>query len=252
MSIPIYSWQIYCSTEEQYVTYYGPTAPTTCPNNSSHSVTGSRQIALLNPPTMQVTDNSILGGNFQCTTIPITIPATAVVPATITVNKTYPFDMQIWEVSFSCPVTSITDTLDVQIGKDTPIGTTTASVSAAATSIVMTPVGIAKLTKGGEIGIQNGETKEYPGLITAIDLTSNTVTFSTPLTNSFPSGSVILYSLYPVRNFIFDSIERITLGSKGLKGKVIPAGTQLSFMYTDNTILVSPSTCYIQLQYYYV
>ena len=250
---PIYSWRIYCNTEQAFVTGYSPTALTTCPNDTTHTVNANsvQQLALLNSPAIAVTDNAPTTAYFQASSVQLVVPAPTSVPVVITTDFSFPFDLYLWEMSYVAPATNIGDTMSIQVGPDTMVGVTTATTAAAATSVSVNSTVLNYVVKGSEIGISDGTNTEYPGLVTAVNATAGTITFQTPLVNSYATGSKILFSIYSLKNVVLDTTERYTIGSKGLNTKIIPAGTTIRVLYTNNTNNASQTTVTLQLQYYY-
>lgn len=256
MAIPqIYEYRIYCTTEQTFVTFYGVDPPTTCPNDTNHTVNPDsvQKGHLVGPDTVIAKDSSPDAGYFQASTIVIDIPANAGGPQTIITDIKYPFDMYIWEMSIAQNPASVGDSLSVQLSPDTIIGLMT--VDAKVGDIVINCSGTIfnYVVRGSEIGISDGKNTEYPGRVTAVDSKAGTITVETPLVNAYSSASptYILFSVYPIRNLICDSAARITLGNKGLKAKVVPAGTTIRVIYVDNTI-GDAVKAYLQIQYYHL
>jgi len=250
----VFEYKIYCNTEQQLITYYGTTPPTTCPRDSSHVVNPSVApgISITNRP-ITVVDGSPIYGYFQASTITITIPPPMTVPATIITDVTYPFDVYLWEMSICQDRSNIGDSLSVQLGPDTVIGVILQNALAGSTIIHCSPTVFQAVARGCEIGLwDGGVTKEYPGRIIAIDVGAGTITVEKPLVNTYGVGSPILFSVYPVRNLICDSDQRIGIGNKGLKPKLFAAGTLVRLIYIDNTPNMVTTHAYFQIQYYHV
>lgn len=252
----IYRWQIFCIDEGQAVTWYRDIndPPTMCVNNSNHQVNPNSTVRWerIGPNLLQVTDTSPNLGYFQMSSIKVNIPATNTVPQTITVDNTYPFDMYIWETSISQYPNHIGDEINIQIAPDTPIATLLQSTNVGDTTIYASPTIFNHIYRGCEIGITDGVHKEYSGRIKEINSLNGSIKFEIPLINSYIQGSVVLFSVYPIRHLFFDSDRRIIIGSKGLKSRVIPANTIFRITYIDNTVHTSPIDIYIQMQYYHI
>lgn len=252
MDTPIYEWKIYCNTENAFVTYFGPTAPTNCPNDTSHAVstaTGAvSQLRMIGPNHVIATDPTPDRAFYQYTTITLDIPANTE-PQVLTKTICYPFDMYIWEMAIAQNSSCIGDKLSVQIGPDTIIGAVTTPVATGATGLTCTTTVTDRIARGCELDITDGVNKDYLGMVNSYTSTGS-VTFTIPTVNSYNPGSYLLWSVYPIKDMIIDSPERLIIGSKGLKTKLVPANTKIKIIYKDNTIYPQSSVAYIHIQYY--
>lgn len=248
---PIYEWKIYCSTENAFISYFGSTAPDKCPNDTSHTVSSSTgsvsQIRLIGPNYVIATDPTPDRAFYQYTTIPLDVPANKE-PQILSTTFSYPFDMYIWEMAIAQGSMCIGDKLSVQIGPDTILGLLTSDLNTGTTGMSCTTTVTNKVARGCEIGITNGVTKEYLGRV--LSYSDGQVVFSTPSSNYYPVGSYVLWSVYPIKDMIIDSTERLVIGAKGLKTKLVPANTPIKIIYQDNTIYPQSSVAYIHIQYY--
>jgi hypothetical protein len=250
---PIFEYRIYCVTDSRWEMYYGPTPPTTCPINSSHTVNPAsvQNLRLIGPNTVVSQDSAPKGAPFQLKTIKMLIPATGVVPVSVIKNFSFPYDLYIWELSFSNIQINASDELSIGLGGDASIAGTTASVPAGGTIIPVSSTAFGYIVRGSEIGITNGVTSEHPGIVTTVDKVAGTITVNTALVNSYGAGSSILFTSYVVRNYVFSNTQDIILGRKGLQPRFVPAGTPIRIEYVDNTTNPSDYTLCFQLQYYH-
>lgn len=250
---PIYHYRIYCITESSWVDFYGSTPPTTCPHNTNHTVNpnSAQLLELVGPTIATVQDASPTNAYYQASSIAISIPVINSAPAEVVVNKSFPFDMYLWGISVAPPSSSIGDLFNVQLAPGTVIGATTAPVNSGTNVISVSPTVFELVVKGSEIGITDGKQTEYPGVVTAYDPNAGTITVQNNLANSYAADAQILYSVYAIRDLILDSTERIALGQKGLKAKLLPANTPIALIYTANSVRNTATNVYFQLEYYY-
>lgn len=250
MDPPIYEWKIYCETEGAFISYYGPSAPVSCPNNTAHTVGSTSQTKPVNPINQKeviVTDPTPNRAFYQATTIEMYIPPSTQ-HQTLTKSISFPFDMYIWEINLSQQSFCIGDKLSVQIAPDTVLGVLKSDVKVGDNVINCSPTVTDRIARGCEIGLSDGVNKEYLGIVTSF--TNSQITTSIAPMNNYAAGSNILWSLYIIKDLVIDSCQRIIIGSKGLKTKLVNAGTPIVFHYYDNTIYPQGSMTYLHIQYY--
>jgi hypothetical protein len=261
--LPVHKYQIYCNTEDQWVVGYGTSTPTTCYNNTAHSVSGTQDFGLIGPNVVTAMDSSPDAGTFQLGEIEIDIPANTSPPAIIKVTKSYPFDMYIWQMSVAQVPANIGDQLSLAVAPDTVIGYVTSTASTGGNTISVSSTVINNVTRGMDIGFTYTDSNsvtisEYAGIVASIDTVNSTITMSENLINTYPGPignapqTYVLLTLYPIKNITFDTAERLIIGSKGLKPKKIPAGTEIQIIYTDNTANDVTVKLYFQIEYYFV
>lgn len=250
---PIYEYRIYCVTESAWKSYYGPTAPTVCPTDTTHTINpqSAQELQLIGPNATVSTDSAPVDAHFQLKTIKMLIPAVSVVPAIVTKTMTFPYNTYIWELSVANAAINITDELSIGLGTDTAIGGLTASVAAGATVIPVSSTVFDYSRRGDEIAITDGTNIDRPGIIVAMDKTAGTITTEFPLANAYGPGSGLLFTIYVVRNYVFSNGDSLNLGRKGLQSKLIPAGVQVKFTYVDNTPSTQDYNLYFHMQYYH-
>jgi hypothetical protein len=261
--LPVHKYQIYCTSENNWSVGYGTQEPTTCYNDTAHTINPNsvQDLGLIGPNAVISSDASPDDAFFQLSTIEIDIPPNPTASQVIITNVSYPFDMYIWQMSISQIPANIGDQLTLAVSPDTVIGYVTAAATAGTNVINVSETVLANIVRGSDIGFTftdgSGTIKEYPGRVIDIDMINGTVTMENNLTNSYPGidgmvpQSYVLLTLNVIRNITFDSAERLVIGAKGLKPKLIPRNTPVSLIYTDNTLSNDSLKLYFLLEYYF-
>src|SRR3990170_8539435 len=95
----IYQYKIYCITEGKNVITWAETTPTTCPNNTAHTINPS-SISIIDergPDSLKIKEESIpTGGHFRAEALTMNIAAGPDVITTIT--KSWPYPINIFAV----------------------------------------------------------------------------------------------------------------------------------------------------------
>ena len=134
---------------------------------------------------------------------------------------------------------SIDDVINLISGPDTTVGYIIAPASIGATTITVSPTVIANVTRGLNITLFDGTNRNELGEITAINTSTNVLTFQTATTNSFAPGTLVYLNVHTIKDFtICDNMmsnQGISFGSKGFKGKKLPANMVVRFKNVNNT-----------------
>ena len=250
----VYEWQLYCITEGKMVSFFGPTAPTTCPNDTAHEINPDSitQIRKVNSDTIQVTDSSPENGYFQTTSVVIDIPIPTTLPVTIIKEVIFPTDIYISEMSISQDPSNAGDEIKVEVNPGATLSPLMADAAIGATVLTLVPQAIAFVVKGLDVSIDDGKVEQRLGRIMAIDTTAFTITVEFPLTEAHTAtASLVKLYVTPVRNMVTDYSSRLSIGNKGLKTTLIKAGYAVRVTYTDRTPNTKATAAYFSLQYYY-
>ena len=261
MSNPsVNNYRFLCSTENAYKFTWGTEAPTTCPDNTGHTIDTSSITIMktLEDKIVTAVDGTPNDAIFQLSAIELAIPANPEATQTVTTTVSYPFDMYIWQMSVAQIPANIGDKLTVAVAPNTIIGYATAQCTSGTNLLYVSDTVIANITRGSEIGITDGGSNtQYPGRVISIDKVNNIVTMENNLTHTYagPAGytpqSYILLTIYPIKDITFDTAERLVIGNKGLKTRMIPANTPVQVIYHDLTLSNQAVTLYILIEYYY-
>lgn len=228
-------YQIYCITEATWKTVWAEEAPTVCPTDSAHTV-NLDSVAIINTvnslevTVKQPTDGYFIVEGYQ-------FPFEACTPGEVQVAN-YSFDETIllWKTSFNVSESMLGDEFSIVINPDTVIGGITAMADIDDTVIHVTSTVTDNVTTGMYVTLDADGSPPYTNIckILAIDKDAGTITIKSPLTESFPPGSIVYLIMYMAKNIALDSTYPSEYGEKGFAAKQIPKGTLLRLYYTNN------------------
>ena len=248
-SLTIYQYRVYCIEEATYVTTWGTTEPTLCPNNHSDRTINSSLTTIVN----QIGSNTVTAeeptyGYFQSKCFEFDIPAGATGDVT-THDVSWVGNILLWRSIFYIKEENLDDRMDVEAGPQTIVGVNTVTVSPGNTVInVNSTVIDYVLYRGLHIHITDGVNQDYLGETTAIDKINSQITVSNPTVNTFNSGSYIQMTVCSVENFVPCIVGAIKFADKGFKGQSLSAGTIMRLKYTNNN--VAAKKIHLRLEYY--
>lgn len=250
----VYLYRVYCIEEAKNIEVWGTEPPTICPNNHSNRTINSSSITIIDKITREsviATDAAPDDGFFQATSEKIDIPNTLGLGEKYTYNKSFPHDIYVWNMNVYLSNNAINDTIDFGIGLNTTIGTLSQNANSSSNSIVVSDTVMQYIGNGLELAITDGTNTNHTGIITQINTTTNTITFSSALTNSFFASSPTYIKLmrYTIRNFV-SGTNNFEIGRKGLKAMRVPANTTFSLIFTNTSGITESKNVYIKMEYY--
>lgn len=235
-AVVLYQYRLYCIQEATFVTTWATEPPTLCPNNHADRTIDPNNIVVIGRSgTNVVLASQNVLANFQHTCVPMNIPS--MTPGGVYQQTfSWPMNIQIWKTEFYTTADHIGDYLTIYVAPNTTVGALTAGASVGATTINVSPTAVTNqlISNGIDLTITDGVNTNMCGRITGFSATTNTITFETPLVNSFSAGAFVQLSLKVINNVLLhrtNSVYRI--GEKGLKGRLVPANTQLRADYTN-------------------
>lgn len=238
MSIILYEYRFFCTTEGKYVSVWGtsPPSPLLCPNNSADTVDASTIHVAQTVSQSQFTALEASTGYYQAMTICMDIPNGT--PGYVyTQDVTWPGEILLWTNTLYVDLDAENDIINLISGPNTTIGIVTAGVNIGVTTITVSSTVIANVTRGLNITLFDGVNTDELGKITAIDKVNSIITFATPTTHAFAIGSLVRLNIHTIDNFIICkpmiSSYGITYGHKGIKGKTVPPGVIIRVNYTN-------------------
>lgn len=254
MSTTVYQYIVYCITEGQYVTYWGTSPPTTCPNNNTHTI-DPNSISIqqtISEDTIKTNEVNV-GKLFQHSSAHLDIPA-GTPGSVVSMNLSWPMDINLWQTTLYPLANNLYDVINILIAPNTTLGVLTqnANIGDTLLNVSNTAFTFEYMYKGLIVTLTDGVNTFNAGRITSINSTSLTITVENPLTVAFTAGSTYFQiSIQIVRDKIFHQTtipEHI--GNKGFNSMPIQAGTVMQVQYTnmDGTA----KTLYTDLEYYYV
>ena len=240
---------ISCLTEgRRVVSTYSYVPPTTCPNDTSHTIDPS-QTQIHDSQTLTSVNVILPDGYYQCTTLDLEMPD-GPIGTVYTKDISWPMKIYLWTISLYLPTDSEGDFFDVIAAPDTVIGYTTDTLNIGSTQMSVSSTVTTNMIPGLDIALYDGQNRNELGRITAIDSVNHIVTFETATTQSFAQGTLIFFNLKNVRHFeVCRNIStEVQLAQAWVKYKEIPANTNMRMVYTNNT---GESKCIgMKLEYY--
>lgn len=234
------SYMITCLTEQlRVVTPFMDSIPTTCPNNTGHTIDPNQTIEYKSLAAKQVTVIEKENGWFQSTCISHTIPSTTTPPEITSFDMSWPSDIYLMSTKLYFETSSAGDSFNVICAPDTPLGVTTGTVSIGSTTIPVSTTVINNITRGLHVTLFDGNNRNELDRVTAIDVSNSTITVETATTNEFMTGTAVLLNVHCVRNFDICSTmiapgNGIEIGNRQLNGKIVNANTIMRFSYKNN------------------
>lgn len=234
----IYRYRIYCNTESQNVYQWAQTPPTTCPNNTAHTV-NLKSISIVDeqgPSLFTIKEESTpTGGNYCMKTEAITVtPGPGVISS---LQFSWPFDISVLAIYMLPDATNAGDVLTITVGENTLVGNITQDIATGATVIPVSSSVIAAVAKGYYLTLQESAYADNLGRIIGIDTMNNTLTVETATVHQFLASNTVrvLVSAKPV-----DGVELVdglpyTIGMKKIGGSYIPANTVVTVDYLNTT-----------------
>lgn len=247
---PVYKYRIYCVTEGQNVYEWAESTPTTCPNNTAHTI-NPNSISII----QQLASNAVkiqmedvpTGGNFCAQTFSVTAAANT----TTTSQASWPFNISILLVSWTTTSDNNGDIVNVEIPSHLTVGTITSNISVGDTTIAVSPTVLEYLENGYFVTITDGTHTDEVGRVIGISTTDNTITVETASTNAYSATTptYVQMTIKPINNLEFGPAQTYTIGQYSLSATHIPANTPINVLYTNNGSDIK--TLYFNYEYLY-
>lgn len=232
--VTVNQYRVWCTNPPAHYEYaWGTSPPTVAPSDGSPINTALTTIIDV------ISNNNVVAeemstGDFETTHITMNISSGS--PGDITTyDVTWPMDILLWKTDLTPNSAMVGDTITVMAAPETTIGALTASVSAGATILPVNSTVFAYLVRGYVVTLNDGVNKNVLGRCIAKDTVNNTITVETATTNSFAAGTPVQMSIYVLKDIYIGDTNVISIGLKGMRGKVVPAGTILRVYYTNNS-----------------
>lgn len=251
MTTTVYKYRLYCNEEHTYAYTWSTTEPTLCPNDHAN------RSNISNPTIVEVSDqqvvitNDVVPSDCYFKVFEQQIPIASAPSGTVSQSTfSWIWDAYVWNICIPVAPDMVGDVVSVYVAKDTVIGLLTANAASGSTTVNVSPSVFNYLVKGLEVSITDGVNTNTLGRATALDASAGTVTFETATTNNFLAGSAFRFSMQPFTQITLEfANDRIIVGRSGLKSKNIPAGTQITAVYTNNNGLAK--TCKFIIEMYH-
>ena len=248
----ILQYRIYCNTESQNVYQWGQTPPTTCPNNTAHSV-NLNSISITDeqgPSLFSIKEeNTPTGGNYGIQSE--TINATAGPNVTTSLQFSWPFDISVLAIYLLPNSSNAGDTLTITVGADTVYGITTQDIPAGTTIIPVSASAMSNIAKGYYVTLSDNVNADSLARVTAIDSINNTITCEMQTVHAFSASrpTQVQVSIIPVNGIELVSNLQYVIGMKKIGASFIPANTIVNVDYVNNTVI--PKKLVLTYEYLY-
>jgi len=234
----INNYQLFCVSEQAIKNTYGIEEPTTCPTDTAHTI-DTNSIRIVHT----ISENKTIieqpsAGRYMVEGIHFEIPSCSPVCDCV-LEHVFDIEVLLWTTGFNCTADMVGDQFDVILNPDTVVGGLTATGNTSATILNVNSTVTGNVTPGMYLTLTNTSanppiTQEL-GKVLEVSVENGTVTISNALESTFPPGSIITLVLYMARNILLDYAGPVSLSEKGFSGKIIPAGTVLQMIYTNNS-----------------
>lgn len=238
----IYKWRIQCSVHG-FVYVWNETEPTQCPVDSTDIIDASKTsiVDKRDPNTIEIKEEHVpTGGNFSIETRTITAGANA----TETHDHSWPFPINVLQVSFVGNGDTLGDEIELSIAPNTPITTLAQDCASGNTVLYLNSVEHALPGYFLEIG-----TDEL-GWIASVDKVAKTVTLANATANSYTAGNIVTRTVKVIKNYTIGHAWKYDIGNSKIGGSYVPANTIVRVIYKNNNA-TTPKTIYSEIEYLY-
>jgi hypothetical protein len=259
-------YELYCIDEQQFVSSWGTTPPTKCPNDTSHQVNPdsvnivggvSENVVSIDsvntPPGADATS-----GTYKYDCIVMTCNPNAIT----TYDLVEPIPMCINAVEFSILEQNCGDVVSTTVSPDTLIRnpitgmpiTTTQQISANTKTFTVPSYILTYLTRGYYLKLMDDSDSNNIIIneleqIVSTNATNSTVTTKSATSHTFPIGSKILIERRIIDQFHLNRPESHMFGSTIIGSSYVPANTVTQIAYKNNTSETKKFVVYYE--YYY-
>lgn len=249
MAKQVNRYRVFCTTESQYIYDWNDKAPTSCPNNNTHSI-DTDSISIVDSVRSQsvniIQEEGPTGGNYSCESYSMSIP-----PGQSTIQTlTWPFNISIASVHFTTDTTHVGDCVTSLIAPNTTIGVTTTAVNTGDTLFNVSTSVIQNIKIGMCVSLTDGSSVADVSKVYSIDAVANVIKCQSPTTVTFPQPGVAVRICYQNIKLQLGPPQNYTLGSNQIKSAFLPANTDLSVEYINKDETIGKTFSFF-LQYYY-
>ena len=248
----VYQYRIYCNTESANVYEWAETEPTTCPNNTAHSINpNSISIVDQQGPTLTTVkeETTPTGGHYRIESK--NIIANAGTSITTSLQFSWPYDISVLAIYLSPNSANDGDVITITVGEDTIIGTITADIAAGTSVIPVNSTVISTIAKGYYVKLDDGTNADSLGRVIGFDSINNTITVEASTVHVFTAATptYVKISVRAVDQLELVANLQYTIGMKKIGGSFIPANTMVSLDYLNKTNV--PKNLVLAYEYLY-
>lgn len=245
-------FQVYCSTESNYIETWTFSKPEICPNDSRHLIEhektkqlDSKTLYTDRAPTVYIaakswhdTNGYYMYQGYKCHDISYGIHVH---------DFTVPVKRCVYGLKLNIKNENIGDEISIIINPETLIGMTTSPYSQSTTNLHVSESIVKNVIPG--FYIRSPTTNNV--LVTDVDQTNNTLTIETPWGEDLASGTPLYLNMYMVKDFHLDVVNIQKVGYGTMSGKVFPRGSTIRVIYKNNTEISTPKEFTFNCEYTY-
>lgn len=232
----VYQYRIYCNTEAQNVYQWGQQPPTTCPNNTAHSI-NLNSISIVDeqgPSLFTLKEESTpTGGNYGIQSE--VMNANAGPNVSTSLEFSWPFDISVLAIYMLPKIANDSDIVTITIGANMVYGTISQNIAAGATVIPVSSTVISTIAKGYYVTLSDGTNADSLGRVIGVDSVGNAITVESATVHSFAAATPtqVQVSVVPVNALELVSGLQYTIGMKKIGASFIPANTVVTVNYLN-------------------
>jgi hypothetical protein len=248
-------YEVFCITENKWVSKWSETVITTCPNNPADSIIANSVTIkeTVSDTTMNIKENP--PGFYQSVNIPIDIPTGAGLSEHVI---TFPMTVFLRKVGFNSTLEMMGDSLSIIVGPDTVIGGMIAPISAGSSILTITPQSFDTeyMVKGIYLKLKlidpsgNLLLEHDAGRIIGVNAPENQITVENVLPFDFPAGTTIVMNVYIMKDVTAVLTNHLyQFGGEVLASKELPANIMSNLIYNNNN--GQSKKVYLVAEYFY-
>lgn len=253
----IKKYRIFCLTEEIWVEGWGVNPPTTCYNNTTHSVNinSVQELEIIGDNIITIKEEKIpTQGNIQIDTHTFDIPSGTTGSETYYTNV-YPYAINILTMTICPTLDNIGDYVYADIGHHTTIGILTEDISSGITGGI-TGFGVSQtvidnINIGYDVTLTDGVNTNELGRCVMKDSVNNKISteFATINIFSATSPTYVKQTAKVVNKLYFPLSFPIQIGSNKIGSSHIPANVVGRMIYVNNDGNAKKFTFYLEYLY---
>jgi hypothetical protein len=210
-------------------------APTTCPNNSAHTITSSLTQIVQTRESDAVTINqedTPTAGRFFFDTKQFT----ALANQTTSFSFSYPMTISLLDAQFVSAAENTGDTWSWVIYENTTVGAITSDVAISDTVINVSSTVLDNVDIGFYVNLFDGVNTEQLNRVVAKDSIAGTITVETASSQAFAAATptYVRMSVYFCKDMEFGHPWNVIFGDGKIRTTTVPANTSIKVDYTNN------------------
>lgn len=239
----VIKYRIFCETENTYVYWYkdsNESLPTTCSNNTAHTVTAGscNSEETIGSQIVKIKEENITtNGYFQMGTVKLMVPPLT----TLTYDTVYPYNISVYSMKFRSIESMCDDVVNLFVAPNTVVGILTSSITSPGHGTVLnvSSTVISNMKPGFLVNLlqaSNGQ-NESLGRVFSINAVTSQITVENEPTLSFSAAAptYVRLTMQPVRDMIISYPGDESVGTDLIGGSGIPANTIIRAQYENKS-----------------